>query len=189
MPGVVAVWTGADVDKAATTLRVAPPIEGLKPVDLPPFPTDKVSFAGDLVACVVAETRSAALDGAEPSRSTMRHLPRAGHREGAAANRGTGRSGIQSNLISHQSFAAGDLPTAFASASRIVEARFAQHRQTHAPLEPRGCIAEWDAGRRHLTFRCGTQAPHPLRTALAGGSGSRRRKSPLSRLTSAEDSA
>ena len=51
--------------------------------------------------------------------------------------------------------------------TRIVEARFAQHRQTHAPLEPRGCIAEWDAGRRHLTFRSGNQAPHPLRTALA----------------------
>ena len=74
----------------------------------------------------------------------------------------------QTNLISHQTFAAGDLQTAFASASRVVEARFAQHRQTHAPLEPRGCVAEWDAGRRHLTFRCGTQAPHPLRTALAG---------------------
>src|SRR6266566_9565578 len=55
----------------------------------------------------------------------------------------------------------------FASAARIVEARFSQHRQTHVPLEPRGCIAEWDAGRQHLTFRTGTQAPHPLRTALA----------------------
>jgi len=64
-PGVVAVWTGADVVKAATTLRMAPPIEGLEPVDLPPFPVDKVRFAGDLVACVIAETRLAALDAAE----------------------------------------------------------------------------------------------------------------------------
>ena len=47
-------------------------------------------------------------------------------------------------------------------AARIIEARFSQHRQTHAPLEPRGCIAGWDAGRQHLTFRSGTQAPHPL---------------------------
>ena len=31
VPGVVAVWTGADMARAATTLRVAPPIEGLKP--------------------------------------------------------------------------------------------------------------------------------------------------------------
>ncbi len=54
-PAVVAVWTGADFAQAATTLRVAPPIEGLKGVDLPPFPVDKVRFAGDLVACVVAE--------------------------------------------------------------------------------------------------------------------------------------
>src|SRR5262245_13757882 len=59
MPGVVAIWTGADVEEAATTLRVAPPIQGLQPVNLPPFPTDKVRFPGDLVACVVAETRMA----------------------------------------------------------------------------------------------------------------------------------
>jgi carbon-monoxide dehydrogenase large subunit len=49
----------------------------------------------------------------------------------------------------------------------VVEARFSQHRQTHMPLEPRGCIASWDRGRRHLTFQAGAQAPHPLRSALA----------------------
>ena len=37
MPGVVAVWTGADLAARATTLRMAPPIEGLHPVDTPPF--------------------------------------------------------------------------------------------------------------------------------------------------------
>ena len=112
---------------------------------------------------------SAALDAAE--RVSVEYAPLA-----PVADIETARQPIaasvdpehQSNLISHQTFAAGDLQTAFASASRVVEARFAQHRQTHAPLEPRGCVAEWDAGRRHLTFRCGTQAPHPLRTALAG---------------------
>ena len=65
----------------------------------------------------------------------------------------------QSNLISHQTFSAGDVEAAFANAARVVEARFAQHRQTHVPIEPRGCIADWDPGRRHLTFRSGNQAP------------------------------
>ena len=169
MPGVVAIWTGADVDKVATTLRIAPPIEGLKPVNLPPFPTDKARFVGDLVACVVAETRMAALDAAE--RVSVEYAPLAPVADIERARQPIAASvdpEHQTNLISHQTFAAGDLQTAFASASRVVEARFAQHRQTHAPLEPRGCVADWDAGRRHLTFRCGTQAPHPLRTALAG---------------------
>ena len=103
VPAVVAVWTGADMARAATTLRVAPPIEGLKPVDLPPFPVDKVRFAGDLVACVVAETRSAAIDGAEAVvvdyDSACR---RAGYRDGAASIVGAGRSrvSVQSHFAS-----------------------------------------------------------------------------------------
>ena len=168
VPGVVAVWTGADMAKAATTLRVAPPISGLKPVDLPPFPADKVRFVGDLVACVVAETRAAALDGAEAVAVDYDALA-------AVPDIATARLSssapvdpeYRSNLISHQSFAEGDVEAAFSRAPHIVEARFAQHRQTHAPIEPRGCIADWDAGRRHLTFRSGNQAPHPFRTALA----------------------
>jgi carbon-monoxide dehydrogenase large subunit len=168
LPHIVAVWTGADLTKAATTLRIAPPIEGLRPVDLPPFPVDKVRFAGDLVACVIAETRAAALDAAEAVAVAYEGLA-------AVPNIATARDPAsaqvdpehRSNRISHQTFSAGDLDAAFAAAARVVEARFSQHRQTHAPLEPRGCIAEWDAGRRHLTFRTGTQAPHPLRSALA----------------------
>jgi carbon-monoxide dehydrogenase large subunit len=48
-----------------------------------------------------------------------------------------------------------------------VESTFSQHRQTHLPIETRGCIAVWDEGRRHLTFHVGTQVPHPYRTTLA----------------------
>ena len=180
MPGVVTIWTGADVDKVATTLRVAPPIEGLKPVNLPPFPTDKARFVGDPIACVVAETRMAALDAAE--RVSVEYAPLAPVPDIERARQPNAASvdpEHQTNLISYQTFAAGDLQTAFASASRVVEARFAQHRQTHAPLEPRGCIAEWDAGRRHLTFRCGTQAPIRCARRWRAGLGSRRPKSPL----------
>src|SRR4051794_27574814 len=126
VPGVVAVWTGADMARAATTLRVAPPIEGLKPVDLPPFPVHKVRFAGDLVACVVAETRAAALDGAEAvavDYDALASVP------DIATARLSSSAPVdpeyQSNLISHQSFAAGGVEAAFCRAPRIVEARFA----------------------------------------------------------------
>ena len=50
---------------------------------------------------------------------------------------------------------------------RVVEASFSQHRQTHLPIETRGCLAIWDGGREHLTFHIGNQVPHPLRTQLA----------------------
>ena len=49
----------------------------------------------------------------------------------------------------------------------VVEASFSQHRQTHLPIETRGCLAIWDEGREHLAFHIGNQVPHPLRTQLA----------------------
>ena len=61
MPGVVAVFTGADLG--------LPPYEGLMEVNAqcvrPPLAQEKVRFVGDAVAVVVAETRTAATDAAE----------------------------------------------------------------------------------------------------------------------------
>ena len=74
---------------------------------------------------------------------------------------------LASNLISHQTFSAGDPARRFAEAPVVVEAEFHQHRQTHAPIETRGCCAQWDEGRRHLTMHVGNQVPHPYRTQLA----------------------
>jgi carbon-monoxide dehydrogenase large subunit len=168
MPGVVAIWTGADFIARATTLRMAPPIDGLHPVDTAPFPTDHVRFAGDPVAAIVAETREAALDAAEAIEIDYRPLPACSSIEAArAADAPRVDPALASNRIARQEFAAGEVDAAFADAHRVVEARFSQHRQTHMPLEPRGCIAAWNQGRRHLTFQTGAQAPHPLRSALA----------------------
>jgi carbon-monoxide dehydrogenase large subunit len=169
MPGVVAIWTGVDMAKAATTARIAPPIEGLKPVDLPPFPLDRVRFAGDLVAAVVADTVVHAQDAADAVVVDYEPLPAV---TSVAAARMPGAASVDDevpgNHISHQAETIGDVAARFAAADTIVTARFSQHRQTHVPLEPRACIAEWDAGRQHLTFQWGNQASHPMRSAMAG---------------------
>ena len=103
MPGVVAVWTGVDVAAAATTARVAPPIEGLKPVDLPPFPVDRVRFVGDLVAAVVADTLAHALDAAEAVVVDYRAVARRHqHRRRPCARCGQRRHEVPGNHISHQ---------------------------------------------------------------------------------------
>src|SRR5882672_6665126 len=61
MPGVVAVFTAADLD--------LPLYEGLMELNAkvrrPPLARDKVRFVGDAVAVVVAETRAAGADAAE----------------------------------------------------------------------------------------------------------------------------
>jgi len=168
VPGVVAVIDGHDMARWAAPLRIAPAIEGLQPVTVEPMPTAKVRFDGDLVACVVAATRTAAEDASELVLVEYEALPAlVTAMQALAPDAALVDDALRSNLVSHQVFSAGDPAARFAAAHRVVTARFAQARQTHAPMEPRGCCAVWDEGQQHLTMHVGNQAPHPYRTVLA----------------------
>src|SRR5215831_18294196 len=65
VPGVVAAFHRRDLGQWVAPLRLAPPIDGLKPTQMPVMPVDKVRFVGDPVACVIAISPDAAADGAE----------------------------------------------------------------------------------------------------------------------------
>ena len=168
VPGVEMVATGADLARWTVTGRLAPAVEGLLPVVNEAMPLTKVRFDGDLVACVVACDRIAAEDAAELVVVDYEPLPpvvsvAAAMAEGAPLV----DEALGTNCVAHQTYAMGDVEGRFASAFRVVDARFEQHRQTHVPMEPRGCCAIWDEGQQHLTMHIGNQAPHPYRTALA----------------------
>ena len=166
--GVVAVYTGADLAQWTTPLRMAPPIEGLLPVEMTTLPVDKVRFHGDPVACVVAGNRYLAEDAAELVEVDYEPLP-AVATVGQALVDGAPRvdESLPSNLISVQRFATGDVAARKREAHRVVECAFHQNRLTHLPIETRGCAAVWDEGRQHLTLHIGSQVPHPLRTQVA----------------------
>jgi aerobic carbon-monoxide dehydrogenase large subunit len=166
--GVVAVATGRELAEWTTPLRMAPPIEGLKPTEFPTLPIEKVRFIGDPVVCLVASDRYVAEDAAELVEIAYEAIEPVVDLERALAP-GAARvdDDLPSNLIAHQSFTAGEPRSRFAAAEYVIEAQFRQSRQTHAPIETRGCCAVWDIGRRHLTMHIGNQAPHPLRTQLA----------------------
>jgi carbon-monoxide dehydrogenase large subunit len=167
-PGVVAVVTGHDLAAWTTSARMAPPIEGLHPVEFSTLPIDKVRFAGDPVVCIVATDRYLAEDAAELVVIDYDVLdPVADLAHALAAGAPLVDEALSSNLISQQFFSAGEPARRFSEAETIVEAAFHQHRQTHAPIETRGCCAVWDQGRGHLTMTIGNQAPHPFRTQLA----------------------
>jgi aerobic carbon-monoxide dehydrogenase large subunit len=168
MPGVVAVYTGKDIAAWTTRHRMAPPIEGLQAVEMDTLPTDKVRFQGDPVACVVARDRYTAEDAAEQVAVDYEVLP-AVSTMWQALDPQSPRvdEALLSNLLSHQHATHGDVAGQMRQAHRVVESVFSQHRQTHLPIETRGCIAVWDEGRQHLTFHVGTQVPHPYRTTLA----------------------
>ncbi|NQU57783.1 MAG: xanthine dehydrogenase family protein molybdopterin-binding subunit [Rhodospirillales bacterium] len=168
-PGVVAVVTGKDLAEWTTTLRLAPPIDGLLPIEMTALPMDKVRFHGDPVACVVATDRYLAEDAAELVYVDYEPLNAVSDMFKAMED-GTPliEEDMGTNLISHQTFETANIQKVMDKADRIVESTFATPRQTHLPIETRGCIAEWDEGTQHLTMHVGNQAPHPYRSALAG---------------------
>lgn len=168
LPGVVAVVTGQDLAKWTTSFRMAPPIEGLLPMEMATLPIDKVRFHGDPVACVVAADRYVAEDAAELVKVKYEALPAVTDMFRAMEDGSPlVDDALPTNLVSQQKYEHGDVQARFAEADVIVEASFSQHRQTHVPMETRGCAAIWDEGRQYLTFYTGTQVPHPMRTSLA----------------------
>jgi carbon-monoxide dehydrogenase large subunit len=167
-PGVVAVWTGAEVNAVTAPLRMAPPIEGLHPTEMATLPTGKVRFVGDPLACVVATSPYLAEDAADLVEVEYGPLPAVVATEAALREDAPlVDESLPSNVVCRQRFEYGDPAGAFAQADEVVEARFSQGRQTHTPLEPRGCLAHWNPGDLTITLWSGNQAPHPLRTALA----------------------
>lgn len=169
MPGVVAICTGQDIARWTTRARMAPPIEGLQAMEMDALPIDKVRFQGDPVACVVARDRYLAEDAAEQVLVDYEPLPVVSDMwQALEPDAPRVDETLPSNLLSHQQASFGDPAARRREAHRVVECRFAMHRQTHLPIETRGCIAIWDAGREHLTFHVGCQVPHPYRTTLAG---------------------
>ena len=167
-PGVVAVYTGRDLAQWTTRQRMSPPIAGLHPMEMDTLPIDKVRFQGDPVACVIACDRYVAEDAAEQVAVDWQVLPAvASMTQALRADAPRVDDALPDNLLSHQQAVHGDPASAMASAYRVIESSFSQHRQTHLPIETRGCVAHWDSGREHLDFHVGTQVPHPYRTALA----------------------
>jgi carbon-monoxide dehydrogenase large subunit len=167
-PGVVAVLTGPDLARATSPLRIAPPIEGLLPMEMATLPTAKVRFVGDPVACVVGADRYAVEDACALVDVDYDPLPAVVDPEHAAdSGQPLVDEAIPANRPYHGVFPHGDVERALRAADRVVEARFHQGRQTHAPMEPRGCLASWLPGDEALTFWHSTQIPHPMRSALA----------------------
>src|SRR5205823_682909 len=60
---------------------------------------------------------------------------------------------------------------AFAEADVVVKERIHQQRLSPNPMEPRGVIAEWEAGGESLTIWISSQNPHFVRLFMAGAVG------------------
>jgi carbon-monoxide dehydrogenase large subunit len=166
-PGVVAAFTAADLSDVGPL----PGGEGLPPNSLNPvlpvLASDKVLWAGQPVALVVADTPELAADAAELVAVEYDELPAVtGPLEAAADGAPLLHEGTPGNVSFRKRLTAGDAAAAFASAAYRVGQRMVSQRLAPVALEPRGVLAcPGEDGR--LEVRLSTQRPHGARNWLA----------------------
>src|SRR4030095_2248907 len=108
------------------------------------LPVDKVRFVGDPVACVIGEQRYDVEDACALIDVEYAPLPAVVDPERAQdAGLALVDETIPANRAYAGVFASGDVAAALDAADRVVAVRFHQGRQTHVPLEPRGCLGSW----------------------------------------------
>jgi carbon-monoxide dehydrogenase large subunit len=172
-PGVIAVFTGAELVDECPSLPCAWPVtEDMKLPAHPPMAVDTVRHAGDPVAVVVARDRYAAADAAEKVVVDYDPLPAVIDLERALADETLVHEGLGTNKTYFFSMPTGDdVDETFARADVVVKRRFIQQRLLPSPLEPRATACLPSAASGDFTLYSSTQVPHILRLMLAATTG------------------
>jgi len=164
-PGVIAVYTGADV--AADGLGEMPftrmhKREDGSPIVAPPrmpLTSGEARFVGDPVAMVIAETRDQARDAAELIEVDWEPLAAVAGVEAAAKE---GRVAAYYHMGDKAAREA-----AFAAARQVVRLKLVNQRVVANPLEPRALAAQYDPASGRTTLWCPTQNVHNVRAQVA----------------------
>jgi carbon-monoxide dehydrogenase large subunit len=173
-PGVVAVFTGKDLDPDSSIgMPCAWPITpDMKAPRRPVLASDQVNFAGEGVAVVVARSSAEAHDALEEIDVEYDELPvildmEAAIAEGAPLvheDQGSNTSAVW-KFDSGEAGTGGNVEDAISSAEVVVKRRFRQQRLIPAFMEPRACVV--DPTSTQITMWSATQVPHILRVMSA----------------------
>ncbi|TXH46691.1 MAG: xanthine dehydrogenase family protein molybdopterin-binding subunit [Burkholderiaceae bacterium] len=177
VPGVLGVFSGADL-YAAGVKPIGPAVPFPRPDGQPgasaprhPLALDRVRYVGEAVAAVVAESREAAMNGAEAVFVDYEELPAvtdplAAMRPGAPVLCDAAPDNIAAEMR-HGDAAAAE--AAFARAAHRVSLDLVNQRLAPASMEPRVVLAE-PAGER-LAITLSSQMPTAVRDGVAGALG------------------
>ena len=178
-PNVVTVLTGAEVAEEQGTLITAWPLnDEQKTPNHAPIAVDRVAFAGEIVAVVVARSAAAARDAAELVEVDYEELPAAIDLAAAANDEVLAHPDLGTNtsafwqLDSAGQGSGGDVNEAIDTAKSdgiLLEREYRQQRLIPAFMEPRSCVV--DPVGEQITMYSSTQVPHILRFALAATTG------------------
>ena len=178
MPGVLAVYTGNDVEDIAPLPCAVDAMFEFKRRNGSKrfFPTHHVltrthvRHVGDPVAFIVAESRLQAKDAAEAILVDYDILPSVTDTAAALAPNAPVIYADETDGNDAFLFTMGDaaaIDAAFATAHRTVRFKHVNQRIIAASMEPRGCIGEYDAGNDRYTLHTNTQSVYRNRAICA----------------------
>lgn len=162
-PGVVKVLTAADIPGELKVGLIHKDWPVMIPVG------GRTSYAGDVLAIVIADTRLAARQAAQLVDVEYRPLPVVTDPEKALSDEHIAVWGTDSNTLSVSAYARGDVDAALSASSHVVSETFETQRIEHAFLEPESTLAVPEArdGRRHLHVYSGGQGVWDDRNDIA----------------------
>jgi carbon-monoxide dehydrogenase large subunit len=159
------VFTGAMPEFSSVTLRALSALPSYVETDQPLLAWQKVRFAGEPVAAVVADDRYQAEDALEGIDVDYDPLP-VTVSAWDASNEPV-HDAAPDNVLLQRTFDTGEVGDALATSSIVVRRELFTNRHAGNPLECRAGVALWDAVDDRLTFWSGTQVPHIVRNMLA----------------------
>jgi aerobic carbon-monoxide dehydrogenase large subunit len=166
-PGVVAVFTGADVKDVGSVPCVAQ-LPGLRQPHHHVLAQDRVYYVGHPIAVVVATDRYIAADAADAVEVEYEVLPAVADPEKALA---PGAPPVHPQWPDNVAFTfhqeGGNIEQAFKEAEVVVKQRITSQRLIPMAMETRGVVADWHAAEKSLTLYSSSQAPHLLRSLLS----------------------
>jgi aerobic carbon-monoxide dehydrogenase large subunit len=175
MPGVLGVWTGADLAAADYgPLTCGLPLKNrdgtpLLQTNRPALVTDKVRFVGDPVAFVVAETLAQAREAGEAVVLDIDPLP-AVTEPAEAAKPGAPQlyDHIPNNVaLDYHHGDTAKVEAAFAAAAHVTKLDITNTRVAVVAMEPRAALASYDKASERYTIQVPTQGVAGNRQNLA----------------------
>lgn len=166
-PGVVAVFTAADLRHTCAPLLVHLATDGAKSPPRPILADELIRFAGEAVAAIVADDRYSAADAADLIDVDIAPLKPVVDSFSALM---PGAPAVHGGVARNQFFAGrrtfGDTGAAFAAADLLVEGEVRHPRVAAAPIECRGAVAQAVSDGR-IVLWTSTQVPHLVADAVA----------------------
>jgi carbon-monoxide dehydrogenase large subunit len=169
--GVHHVFTADDLTESwAGPMPCAWPVtEDMKAPEHFPLARDKVHYAGDIVAVVVADNRTLAADGADAVVVDYEALDAVVDIEDAASDRVVIHDGLGTNRSYTWALSPDPdaVEAAFGAAAHVVSETYLQQRLIPAAMEPRGVAVVPGVYGGDITIYCATQIPHILKVMMA----------------------